>query len=74
MGTTYFTISDKWEPHSRGATCIYIYFSLDIYACSSSTMWFPFIATEKNTHAAVHVATKSQMDPNHIRYQFDQVM
>ena len=28
---------------------IYIYFSLDIYACSSSTMWFPFIATEKNT-------------------------
>jgi hypothetical protein len=29
----------------------YIYFSLDIYACSSSNMWFPFIATEKNTKA-----------------------
>ena len=28
-----------------------IQFFLDIYACWSSTMWFPFIATEKNTKA-----------------------
>ena len=38
--------SHKWEPHSRRSTCIYIWEKLDIYACCSSTMWFPFMATE----------------------------
>ncbi len=49
----YMYCSHKWEPHSRRPTCIYIYFSLEIYACSSLTMWFPFIATTKALSVAI---------------------